>query len=179
MNVNEISEYQDYLNTLAKNNAPDIFMNGGIGHASVLMATLFQNTNNGVRMFCTGLNPKLIMTEPYGSAFKDFVDRGGSMKVLMECDTFIDKDPFRLLKEAKENGNKDIQIRLIKEKDKEDLFTGLNTSHCNFSVFDNNKVRFEMDPENYKAFGSFNYPELAGQLSALFDHAYENAEVLV
>lgn len=43
-----------------------------------------------------------------------------------------------------------------------------------FSVFDNEKFRYEYDSENYKAYGSFNQPDTAAQLIDMFDEIFND-----
>ena len=43
-----------------------------------------------------------------------------------------------------------------------------------FSIFDNEKFRYEYDSENYKAFGSFNQPETSQKLIELFDRIFND-----
>lgn len=43
-----------------------------------------------------------------------------------------------------------------------------------FSIFDNEKFRYEYDSENYRAIGSFNQPETAAKLIKLFDRIFND-----
>lgn len=167
-----LKDYREYLERLVKEKSTDIFTNGDVSHASILMSVLFDNTKNNILMFCNGLNPKLTKEEPYNSSFKNYIKNGGKLSLLIETSEYQDEDMFKFLKEY-ESSN--IQIKQIQGEDKMILFENLKSKHCNFSVFDDTMIRFEYDPENYAAFGSFNLHEMANTLSGIFNAAFDNA----
>lgn len=172
--------YQEYLESLYNEKSPKIFTNGGIEHASELMAKMFDVTKKEVRMFCRGLCPTLIQTDPYFSAFKKYVgnkEGNRTIKIMVETDEYVNEEPFQILIKEKEARNDNaIEYKKIKEKDKKEIFSKLFTDHCNFSVFDDDKFRLEISPSEYKALGSFNDRVMCGQLIKLFDDAFNNAE---
>lgn len=175
-----LKKYRLYLESLAKNNSTEVFSNGGKDFASILMAILFKNTQNEIRIFCEGFKPDLIMTQPYFSELKEYLNDGKKeLKVLVEDDTYRDMEPLLLLKEEKSKRNNDtILYKKVSETDKELIFKTLGNNHCNFAVFDTNKFRLEYDPVNYKAFGSFNNPQNCKILIDLFDNAFSNASII-
>lgn len=176
-----LERYIKYIERLAKEKSTEIFTNGGIEYASQLMAVLFRHTENEARIFCQGFKPNLIQTEPYWSALNNFLsDSHKKFKVLVETDDYVTQAPILLLKQKQIERNNDgtISIRLVKEQDKQEMFKKLNGKPCNFAVFDNNKFRFEYEPDGYRAFGSFNNKENSQKLINLFDDAFEKANEL-
>lgn len=176
-----IKEYEEYLLDLAKNDSKEIFTNGGIRHASVLMSVLLKNTKDYACIFSEGFCPDIIQ-EPYLTALKSYVnDKRLGLKILLETDLYIEKEPILSIrhKSKERNGSdKRIEIRLIQEEDKQQIFKVLNCSQCNFSVFDGKMYRFEYDPKHYKAYGSFNHKNNSTYLTSLFEKAFNRAKVI-
>lgn len=176
-----LKNYQDYLEYLAKEKSDEIFTNAGKAHASILMSILLKYTRNEVRIFCEGFKPDLVTTEPYWSELNRFLEkRENKISVLVESSDYLNDNPLLLLRNKKtERNNDSIKVRLIQEEDKKHIFESLNTKHCNFAVFDNEKFRLEHIPENYQAIGSFNHPDNCNKLMRLFDASFQNAEDLI
>lgn len=182
MDTNIILEkYREYVEDLAKKKSSETFTNAGKEHASILMSILFRYTDNEARIFCEGFKPELIMTQPYWSALNDFLKKeNNKLSIMVETNQYIHEKPFELLQENKERrNNATIEVRLINEEDKKYIFDQLNTEHCNFAIFDNNKFRLEYIPENYQAIGSFNQPQTCQKLTTMFDKAFRKATVLI
>lgn len=176
-----LERYVKYIERLAKEKSTEIFTNGGIEYASQLMAVLFRYTENEARIFCQGFKPNLIKTEPYWGALNNFLnDSCKTFKVLVETDDYANQEPILLLKQKKVERNNDgtISIRLVTEQDKQEMFKRLNGKPCNFAVFDDNKFRFEYEPNGYRAFGSFNNEESSQKLITLFEDAFTYAREL-
>jgi hypothetical protein len=170
---NYLDGYGTYLKSLIDSNSSELFTNQGINHASVLMAALFSVTKNEVRMYCQGFKPELIETEPYKDTLTKYLDNSKPIKVLVETDIYKDRDPLKKLIELRNNTDL-IQIKQIKTNDKTNIDKALK-GHCNFSIFDDDKYRLEIDPNLYKAIGSFNDSIFANVLISLFDNAFDNA----
>ncbi len=173
--IDDLEKYREYLENLSKTDSPDIFFNSGSNHAEILMSTLFQKTNNDIKMFCRGLMPELTSRNVYFDAFSNYIERGGHLSLLVETKDYMNERMFRFLLDKLRNGNDRIQIKQIIEKDKCELFKDLKSEHCNFAVFDEKIVRFEYNPDNYLAFGSFNYPDMANFLTNKFNDVFKSA----
>ena len=172
-----LNRYTEYIKGLAKANSPQLFTNGGIEYASQLMAVLFENTNEEARIFCQGFKPELITTEPYWGALKEYLkDEKKVIKVLVETDEYVQKDPLQLLKAEKiKRGDETIQVKVASKDTIKEIYDKLSGNPCNFAIFDDNKFRFENEPDGYKAFGSFNRKDYAGVLITIFDEAFNKS----
>ena len=158
-----LERYAEFIRGLAKAKSPQLFTNGGIAYASELMAVLFENTDKEARIFCQGFKPDLITTDPYWGALHEYAEG----------------EPILLLKkEIAERKNDTIQIRVASEEIIHEIYNKLNGGPCNFAIFDDNKFRFENDPDGYKAFGSFNKKDYAKALITIFDEAFNKSEAL-
>ena len=180
ISIRELEEYRRYLEGLAESDSTDMFSNGGIKHASILMSVLFQGTKNA-RIYCEGFKPNLIKTDPYWTALNQYLleDANNRLDVLVESDEYKDEKPLQILKEAMDRRHNDtIHVKKISKAGKELIADRFGNGHCNFAVFDDKKFRFEYDPENYRAFGSFNQPDKCEILTELFDNAFADSTPL-
>ena len=177
----ELEEYREYLERLAESNSPDMFSNGGIQHASILMSVLFKKTRKNARMYSNGFKSRLITTQPYWDELNFYLNNPkNELTVLVECADFIEEEPLMRLQEAIRQRNYDntIQVKLISSEGKKMIADRFGKGHCNFAIFDDDKFRFEYDPENFKAFGSFYQPEKCEILTNLFDEAFASSREL-
>lgn len=176
-----LEKYREVLEDMARKHSSEPFTNKGKEYASILMSVLFQNTEHQVRMFAYGFRPDLIMTPPYWNTLKEYInDTDKPINVLVETNEFVKEEPMRFLANAKERGRKNINVRLISEEQKKQIQEKMAPyAHCNFSVFDDNMYRMEFEPEEFKAFGSFNDKKECERLIGIFDNAYKSARVII
>ena len=176
----QLWKYQSLLEDLALTNSPKMFSNGGKHHASILMSVLFKYTKNEARVYAFGFRPELITTEPYWSALNEYLNRSGSvLKVLVQTNQYIDGAPLKLLKEIKRHRQKNniegtICVKMISEDRKRHISTKFGDEMCNFAIFDKDKFRYEYDPVNFKAYGSFNQPDNCEILIQEFEEAFND-----
>lgn len=174
----ELDEYRRFLKEQARANSSKLLTNSGIDYASELMSVLLDNTSAEARIYCRGFRRQLVWSQPYKNSLINFIDSPGkSIKVLVESDCAIKEEPIQKLNEKFREG-KNVELRLISDVDKANLENELN-GHCHFAVFDDQKFRLEIDPENFRAFGSFNDFDVANRLKSIFDKAFVNAHSLL
>lgn len=175
----QIDRYRDFLEKLASNRSEEVFSNGGVEYASVLMSILFKNTEKIARIYSRGFRPDLITTEPYWSELKSWLEKPDHhLLVLVETDKYINHEPLQMLHnvmgERAKNHDKGLIIVKVISQEKEQKFLQKYGQECNFAIFDDNKFRYEYDPNNFKAFGSFNQPETCRNLINDFDDAFND-----
>lgn len=174
------NDYKDFLKNLTKTGSSKLFTNGGKEYASILMSVLLDNTNSVARIFSYGFRPDLVTTDEYKQALERFLKSSyKELRVMVETDEAVDKEPIKMLKKAYQEGNDHVTLRLITPEDRKELINQLGGGHRNFAVFDNDKYRMEYDPDDFKAFGSFNDVETCTRLTTLFDKAFEKATSLM
>lgn len=169
-----LTNYRKYLEGLVKSNSSERFSNGGIDFAPILMSVLFDNTRNTARIYAQGFRPELITRPEYWASLTNFLNQYKTIQVLVETPEYRNEAPIRALEDASMR-NPNIGVRLITDEDRRNFEETLG-GHINFAVFDKEKFRIEYDPNDFKAFGSFNDPETSGTLISLFDTAYANGE---
>lgn len=199
----EIKFYQTYLDNLAQGStiSSEIFRNKGEAHASILMATLLANTEKTLKLYCRGLTPGILCGKEekdgigfegaYWEEFKRFFDNtiksskfnNNSIQILIQDDSYLNNQPFIKVKAALRNPetkNK-IQVRKITPNSKAEIDKFLGNSkgeNYNFAVFDGKAFRLEYNPDTYQAIGSFHSLSWCNLLGALFDKAFNQAELI-
>lgn len=175
----ELEEYRKYLERLAESKSADMFSNGGIEHAAILMSVLFQKTRETVFMFCEGFKPNLISRDTYWNALKKYLENTKhKLIVLIESNHCQNQKPLQTLHHLIMEGNNNIQVRLISKEGKKIITDRYGEDKCNFAIFDDDKFRFEYDPKEYKAFGSFNQPDECKDLKDTFFKAFNVSQPL-
>jgi hypothetical protein len=137
------------------------------------MEALFDNAQQGVKMYCHGLSAKLTNRDPYLSAFENFLKSGKKLKLLVETEEGITMEAFQKVWQYQKKQLGLIECKKINEEGKKHINDQI-MGKCNFSVFDDKMFRLETNPENFKAFGSFNNVEISEMLTKVFDEVFNN-----
>lgn len=181
----QLKFYETYLENLASESSSDLFCNGGVEYASILMSVLLKNTKNIVRIYCKGFRPNLITREPYWSALKKYLEESRhQIMVLIQSSDCIEQRPLRYLQKIKEerraknHEDNTIMVKRISPQARSEI-SKIYGQDCNFAVFDDDKFRYEYDPEGFKAYGSFNQPETCGKLATVFDKIFQDENSVV
>lgn len=171
--IQKLEEYRRYLERLAENRSTDMFSNGGIKHTSVLISVFLQSTNSIARVYSYGVKSEWMPTDSKWYGLTDYLNYPKhKLLLLVENPNCIDDEMLRIIKESRSCNKDTIQIRQISEKGKQMIVDKLGQDSCYFAVFDNDKFRFEYEPENFKSFGSFNKPDDCKILIELFDSVF-------
>ncbi|MBR5087726.1 MAG: hypothetical protein IKX31_12060 [Muribaculaceae bacterium] len=178
----QLERYTEYLERLANNNSSELFSNGGKEYARALMAVLLRHTRSETRLYSHGFKAELINKDPYWSALREYLsDEHKRLMVLVETDKYEQEAPMRLLRETKERrvDKNSIIVKVIRLEDRVRICKKFGDDHCNFGIFDNDKFRYEYDPEDYRAYGSFNRPDDCMIFTELFDSSFANSDVQI
>lgn len=169
----ELEEYRRYLERLAESKSTDMFSNGGKEHASILMSVLLKDTKRAL-IYAMGFRPDLIKTDPYWGELENYLrNPSNELFVLVETPDYMNAEPLKRLHEVMNlRQDKTVQVRKISPEGRQIIEDRFGKDKCNFAVFNDNKFRFEYDPDKFKAFGSFNQPENCEILSNLFFDAF-------
>lgn len=180
LKAQQLKFYENFLINLASKDSSEMFSNGGRDYASILMSVLFNNTDNIARIYCKGFRKDLIMTDYYWPSLKKYLeDKKHKLKVMVETAEHVKEEPLQLLRriinernaEGKDNT---IEVKVITPDSKNEIIKKYG-EECNFAVFDDTKFRYEYDPINFKAYGSFNQPETCKKLKEVFETAFSQA----
>ena len=171
--------YEEFLQGLATQHSTQRFSNGGKDFAPILMSVLYQHTDAIARIYCEGFRPDIIKHPKYWGALIDYLDKNKRIEVLVKTDKYLNQEPLKtLLQYSQNNLNSQISVRRIGELDQERINNRFK-GNCNFAIFDTDKYRMEYEPEDFRAFGSFNEPRVCDILISEFDRAFNHAEPLI
>lgn len=160
-----LKAYQDFLLRLAESDSKDIISNGGKEHAAILYSTLLDETENEVRIFCQSGASEVWHDPHFVEAMVNFLQKPGTrLSVLTAGEPALDKEWTR---------RPNVKAHHILDKDRETIYRHFRNDRCNFAVFDSKRYRYEYDCVQFKAYGSFNDPNTAGEMIALFDSAFK------
>jgi hypothetical protein len=165
--------YKDYLKELAQNRKNVVFFNSSAEHASAVMSTIFQNSENLVKVFAGGLTGEVSSSPEYRKSLDNFLRRGGRLQILLE-EYNADCPPINidLLRFYKLKSTNQVVVKthpenyFIKRKDADE------GGKIHFCVADSRMYRIETDTLNYLAEGNFNDEKTAKALDVLFDSVF-------
>lgn len=179
-----LQKYKEYLETLAASESSELFSNGGVEYAAILMSILLEHTEKQALIFSQGFKAELITRQPYWDSLQTYLeDPNHALSILVETDKHIDEEPLKLVndinKQRKSKGGKLIEIKLLNSVGKKIISDRFGDKPCNFAIYDDDKFRFEYDPVEYKAYGSFNQPDNCRVLTDAFNEAFKVSESLI
>lgn len=159
--------YRDFLEELAEKKSDEIFSNGGKDHAIVLYKILLDNSRQHVRIFCEAGVSNVWQDQQLQNSLQDYVAKDNTkLQILVEE---VNEDAFASIK-----GLENVEISHVSDEGKRKIHEHFENNNCNFAVFDDDKYRYEYDKKAFKAYGSFNRPEIAKSMIKLFDDVYPN-----
>ena len=199
-----IDDYKLGVEFAAEYKYENIIPNGGLPYAAILMGVMFKHCRGMARIYCHGFKPELVCELPFWTEFCDYIrNPKNCLYALVDSTEWIDERPMKLLKQLKEErsiteqvieykrrkegkGNK--KVKKVKDiiipdtsiivkqihPDSAKMIAKRYGESIHFSVFDNEKFRYEYDSENYKAYGSFNQPDNCKYLIETFDQAFND-----
>lgn len=160
----EAKEYREYLLSLAQTHSSDIISNGGKDHAIVLYSVLLDNSQKDVRIFCQSGSSAVWKAPEFVEAMTRFLKRDNtSLKVLTSEKPTLD---------SVFNELENVEIRHISPDAQQKIKNHFKNSKCNFAIFDADKYRYEYDFEHFKAYCSFNAPDVVKTMTDLFDSSF-------
>ena len=167
--MSTLEEYKELVNKKADDNSPDILPNAGKDHAAIVMAKMFEKTNHTVDMIVGSFDGKVSNQDDYLDNLKKCVEKGVRFNIIFLDSPNNDSKAYNYLKSKKDNGYK-ISFYQATDEAKERLKKQSNTGDfIHFSVFDEDKFRFEKDTKNYLAWFSFKDELNASALKSTFN----------
>ena len=201
-----IDDYKLGVEFAAEYKYENIIPNGGLPYAAILMGVMFKHCRGMARIYCHGFKPELVCELPFWTEFCDYIrNPKNCLYALVDSTEWINERPMKLLKQLKEErsitehvieykrrkegkGNKKVKKEkdiiipdtsiIVKQihPDSAKMIAKRYGESIHFSVFDNEKFRYEYDSENYKAYGSFNQPKSSQTLIELFDRIFNDSK---
>lgn len=168
-----MDEYKAYIDRLAGSKSPDMINNSSSEHASVLASAMFKYGASGVNIFTGQLHPETYSTDYVVNQAAVFLQKGGSLRVLIQdsedkiSSENIKNHPFLNMLKKKECPVQQVSFHRV-DKDVADK------TPYHFMYMDDYAFRFEPNNQEPVAFASFNKPDVARKLAAIFDNIWQN-----
>lgn len=168
--------YKEFVTALSVSGENRTFLNSDEDHALEVLVRIFQTAQNEVRIFAGCLCHHVGNKQEYIIALSEFLERGGSLKILLNnYDVAIAKDSslYKRLAYYKEKG----YPLELKETSAHPFLTGdPDKKEVHFTVADNKAYRIETDIEKRTAECNFNNPDLAKGITSFFDQLFSRED---
>jgi hypothetical protein len=162
------NDYREAVEAYAKEKAEINFPNHGTKHASIVMETIFKNSNN-VLVFSKGMNGTISQNNNYQQALHELLlDEKKSINYLLQNAPSPNSLTLNKLKLFPERAVvRVIKPEYIKMLAKDNMLR-------RFTVGDDRAYRLETNSDTNKAVCSFNNPKTARQLTDNFNYLYND-----
>lgn len=164
--------YKDFVMALSISGENKTFLNSDEEHALEVLVRIFQIAQKEIRIFAGCLCHHVGNKQEYIIALSEFLERGGSLKILLNK---FDKEKakasglYKRLAYYKEKG----YPVTVKESQAHPYFTeDPDKKEIHFTVADNKAYRIETDIEKRTAECNFNNPNLAKDTTTFFDKLF-------
>ncbi len=168
--------YKEFVKALSVSGENRTFLNSDEDHALEVLVRIFQTAQNEVRIFAGCLCHHVGNKQEYIIALSEFLERGGSLKILLNnYDVALAKDSslYKRLAYYKEKG----YPLELKETSAHPFLTGdPDKKEVHFTVADNKAYRIETDIEKRTAECNFNSPDLAKGITSFFDQLFSRED---
>ena len=165
-------KYAQFVKMLALANDSRIFLNSDEDHALDVLVELFKKAKDEIRIFAGCLCKHIGNKPEYITALSDFIERGGTVKILLNA---FDE-------EAAKNSNLYKRLAYYQSSGKP-VFVKKTLAHpyrtkdpekreVHFTVGDMSSYRLETSIEQRTAECSFNSPEIAKDTALFFDSLF-------
>lgn len=161
--------YKDFVTALSVSGENKTFLNSDEDHALEVLVRIFQTAQKEIRIFAGCLCNHVGNKQEYIIALSEFIERGGSLKILLNK---FDKEKAKtsdLYKRLAYYKEKRYPV-VVKESQAHPYFTeDPSRKEIHFTVADEKSYRIETDIEKRTAECNFNNPNLAKGMTTFFD----------
>lgn len=176
-NIMNIETYKKFIKELAENNVDRIFLNSDEEKACAVLVQLINLSNNKLCIFAGSLtNKKVGDSEEYIKAITGFIERGGSVEILLNDYneiTAMSSNIFKRLAYYAQEG-KPIKIKKTKVKPYRTGDSDKNGIH--FTVGDSKSYRVETNTKERTAGGNFNSSAVAEVYESFFKKIFNRSD---
>jgi len=171
----DLKKYMEAINALAQSGSDLFFNTSGINHAAIVMSSIFENSENSVKIFSGTLSGMFSQHQDYLSALESFIASGKKLEILL-AKPLIEKNTTvsKILSGSITNKNHNIFIKKISEQGLQ--FLRHEIGEYNFTVGDDRMYRIETDVSSRKTEGCYNDRDTSNKLSDVFNKCFQLAE---
>jgi hypothetical protein len=173
-NIEELLKYEKKVKSLAITKSEMLYFNSGADHASIVMESIFNTSNNLIKIFAGDFNDEVCQKtgDRYVKALKNYLLKGKKIMVLLN--ELENKEKYNLILDvlkqysSSDKYKQNISVKLTTFKPQQD---GLNV---HFTLGDDLMYRLEYDTKNFLAEFSFNRKDKVASLTKIFDSVYQS-----
>ncbi len=172
----ELKEYREFVESLARGNNGEgvnrTFLNSDKDKALIVLVELFKSAKETIRIFAANLCHDVGSEREYIEALSDFIEKNGSLKILLNSYNEEDAKNSNLFKRLAYYQSEGKNV-VIKRTSIRPYFVGdEKKKEVHFTVADNKGFRIETDIDNRTARCNFNCPEEAEGVVKFFDEEF-------
>ena len=172
----ELAKYREFVRTLSAKSDGRIFLNSDPQHAVIVFEQIFDQSQEIMRIFAGNLTRTVGNDPAYITALSDFVERGGTIKILLNNyneDLARKSNLYKRLAYYKSMG-KDIVVK--KTTAKPYRTSDAEQKEIHFTVGDRKAYRIETNIESRTAECSMDSPEIASITADFFDQLFDRED---
>lgn len=170
-----LDSYRDFVRSLADRGDNKLFLNSDIERAIIVLVEIINKATSEVRIFAGSLH-SVEDNKDYIIAISEFVERGGTVKVLLnQYDEALAKQSNLYLRLAYYISlGKPVELKTTKERPYRSSDEDKKPVH--FTVGDKTSYRVETDIEQRTAQCNFNDPKVASGIAEFFDKLFDSED---
>lgn len=171
----ELDKYRAFVKDLSDNECDKVFLNSSPEHAVIVVAQIFRQSKDTVRIFAHNLIRTIGEKYDYIVALSEFIERGGAVRILLngfDADLARKSILYRRLNYFA-TCNKDIQIKstnvhpyLAEDEEQKEI---------HFTIGDKKAFRIETNTNEVLAECNMNGTKVATQFADFFDGLFNDA----
>lgn len=165
-----MTDYIDFVETLARDGQDRVFFNSGPIHAAIVMSRIFKYSHDVIKIYCGGFNGAVSNDEEYLKQLQSYLEKGGKLEILVEADMSQNESSkiYRILRKHKDKVNiKHTPLRFVNEKTRQPI---------HFTTGDGKMFRLETGTSDYTAQVNFGDTDQAKRLDAAFNEVFNKQQ---
>lgn len=170
---NNLMDYSEAVENLAKFKSSLLFSNTDNEHAAIVMENIFKYSESIVRIFANNFSGKISNKQNYCDGLNSFLSRSRTkLHVLFDSDPNPDSSiGYRIIRDFKDKNPNSCRIIIKKASDefKKRVSEVLRIGE-HFTLGDHRMFRLEFNSELHEAVACFNDPKLVSRLGQVFDN---------
>ncbi|MBD5297074.1 MAG: hypothetical protein HDS21_03235 [Bacteroides sp.] len=170
-----MNDFKNMVSRLAQLGENRLFLNSSEEHAVVVLSEMFKVAESNIRIFAGCLYEHVGNSPEYIQALSDFIERGGSVKILLNNfnpQEGAKSNLFKRLAYYQELG-KSVEIRSTDAKPY--LANDEAKKEVHFTIADERAYRIETDIKERTAACNFDGETLAKKFATFFDNIFSEA----
>lgn len=170
-----MNDFKNMVSRLATMGENRVFLNSSEEHAIVVLSEMFKVAQENIRIFAGCLYEHVGNSPEYIQALSDFIERNGTVKILLNkftADEAKKSNLFKRLAYYQAIGHS-VEVRITEAKPY--LAKDEDKKEVHFTIVDEKAYRIETDIEQRAAACNFDGKALAKSFATFFDELFQSA----